>query len=54
MLLLTVGGGFSDFVAENSEPILDGVVPEHKEPDLAKLVASALRYGQEILGPLPD
>ncbi len=52
--MLTVGGRFSDFIAENSEPIVDGVAPEAREPDLARLVASAARYGQEILGPLPD
>ncbi len=54
ILMLTVGGRFSDFIAENSEPIVDGVAPEAREPDLARLVASAARYGQEILGPLPD
>lgn len=54
ILLITVGGQFSDFIAENSEPILDGVATEPREPDLAKLVASAKQYGQEILGPLPN
>lgn len=54
LLVITVGGRFSDFVAENSEPILDGVAPEPGAPDLSKLIASAKRYGQEILGPLPD
>lgn len=54
VLLLTVGGRFSDFIAENSEPILDGVSDEPQAPDFEKLAASARRYGQEILGPLPD
>lgn len=54
LLLTTVGGRFSDFVAENSVPIADGAAQDHHEPDLAGLAASAKRYGQEILGPLPD
>jgi quercetin dioxygenase-like cupin family protein len=54
VLLITVGGRFSDFIVENSEPILDGVAWEPKQPDISKLVASAKRYGQEILGPLPE
>lgn len=52
-LLLTVGGRFSDFIAENSAPIVNGKAPEKVEPDLSKLIASARKYGQEILGPLP-
>ncbi|MBO6718123.1 MAG: cupin domain-containing protein [Rhizobiaceae bacterium] len=54
LLLITVGGRFSDFIAENSEPAVEGVTPEPREPDLAKLAASAQRFGQEILGPLPE
>jgi quercetin dioxygenase-like cupin family protein len=54
VLLLTVGGRFSDFIAENSTAILDGVSAEAQAPDFEKLAASARRYGQEILGPLPD
>lgn len=53
LVLLTVGGRFSDFVAENSEPIEDGGTADAAAPDIARLVASAARYGQEILGPLP-
>lgn len=53
-LLITVGGRFSDFIAENSEPILQGVTPNRQEPDIPKLVASAAKYGMEIFGPLPD
>ncbi|MGD9905053.1 MAG: cupin domain-containing protein [Vicinamibacterales bacterium] len=53
LLLLTVGGRFSEFIAENSVPIVAGAAPDG-DPDLAALAASARRYGQEILGPLPD
>lgn len=52
LLMITVGGRFSDFVAENSEPLVDGKLVV-REPDIGKLVSSAARYGQEILGPLP-
>ena len=54
VLLVTAGGRFSDFIAENSEPILDGVTVEPRGPDFSKLAASARTYGQEILGPLPE
>lgn len=54
VLLITVGGRFSDFIADNSEPIMDGATPSRDAPDMARLVDSAKRYGQEILGPLPD
>lgn len=52
LLMITEGGRFSDFVAENSEVIVDGQ-PAAGAPDIGKLVNSAARYGQEILGPLP-
>lgn len=54
LVLITVGGRFSEFVAENSVPITDDVAPGDVAPDLAKLAASAQRYGQEVFGPLPD
>lgn len=54
VLLITVGGRFSDFIAENSEPILNGMVPAPNGSDTAKLAASAAKYGQEVLGPLPE
>src|SRR5687768_10529913 len=54
VLLITVGGRFSDFIAENSEPILDGAAPELNGSAIPKLIESAMKYGQEILGPLPD
>lgn len=53
VVLITVGGRFSDFVAENSTPVSDSGLPNGNNPDLEKLAASAARYGQEILGPLP-
>jgi uncharacterized cupin superfamily protein len=54
VVLLTVGGRFSDFIAENSAPVADGVTYDGTGPDIPRLVASATRYGQEILGPLPE
>lgn len=53
VLLVTVGGRFSDFVMENSDPDVAMVTPDRIAADISKLVASAQRYGQEILGPLP-
>lgn len=53
-LMITVGGRFSDFIAENSEPIVEGSSPlQSKESAVSRLIASAGSYGQEILGPLP-
>lgn len=54
VLLLTVGGRFSDFITENSEPVLDDGKPPQNDFDIARLIASAKTYGQEILGPLPE
>lgn len=54
VVLITVGGRLSDFIAENSTPIGDGAAPDAGGPDLAKLAASAARYGQEVFRPLPD
>jgi uncharacterized cupin superfamily protein len=54
VVLITVGGRFSDFIAENSTPIAEGCTPDGAGPDLKKLAASAARYGQEIFGPLPE
>ena len=53
VLLITVGGGFSDFVAEVSRPAPEGTRPAPAEPDMEKLVAAARKYGMEIFGPLP-
>jgi len=54
VVLLTVGGRFSDFIAENSVPAANGGALDDAKPDMAKLAASAARYGQEVFGPLPD
>lgn len=54
VVLITVGGRFSDFIAENRTPIAEGGTPDGVGPDLKKLAASAARYGQEIFGPLPE
>lgn len=52
-LMITIGGRFSDFIAENSEPMVEGRSPQPKESAVSRLIASAGLYGQEILGPLP-
>ena len=52
-LMITVGGGFSDFIAEMSTPIVEGAPPAPAEVDVPKLMAAAKKYGMEILGPLP-
>ena len=52
-LMITVGGGFADFIAEMSTPIAPGTTPEPAEPDMEKLAATARKYGMEVFGPLP-
>ena len=49
MLLLASPGGFEQFVLELSEPL--NAAPS--APDMAKLAATAARFGVEVLGPLP-
>ena len=48
-LILATPAGFEDFVAELSAP-----TPPVGPPDMDRLMATAGRYGLEILGPLPD
>jgi quercetin dioxygenase-like cupin family protein len=48
-LLLATPGGLEQFVAELSTPL-----PPAGPPDLAVLLATAAKYGIEILGPLPE
>ena len=48
-LLFATPGGFEQFVAE-----LSTATPPAGPPDMAALVATAARYGVEILGPLPE
>jgi quercetin dioxygenase-like cupin family protein len=50
MLLQCAPAGFEQFVRELSMPV--DAVPA--PPDMTLLVATAARYGVEILGPLPD
>lgn len=52
-LMITVGARFSDFIAEMSEPAAAAVLPGPVEIDFPKVVASAAKYGMEILGPYP-
>ena len=50
MLLLNAPGGFEKFVLELSEPLSAPMTP----PDMAKLMATAAKFGIDILGPLPE
>jgi quercetin dioxygenase-like cupin family protein len=50
MLILCAPAGFERFVLELRMP-LDA---EPAPPDMALLIATAARYGVDILGPLPD
>jgi steroid delta-isomerase-like uncharacterized protein len=47
LLLLCTPGGFEQFVVEMSEPV-------PAPPDMARLVATAAKYGIDIHGPLPE
>ncbi len=50
MLLQCTPGGFEGFAEELGAPMTEPIAP----PDMAKLVATAARYGIDILGPLPE
>jgi quercetin dioxygenase-like cupin family protein len=52
-LLVTEPGGFEDFMREMSQPALTMTPPPPptEPPDMARIVATAARYGIEILGP---
>ena len=50
LLLLAAPSGFEQFVLELATPLDAPPAP----PDLQMLVATAARYGIDILGPLPD
>jgi hypothetical protein len=49
VLLQCTPGGFEHFVMEMSEPVLPS-----GPPDMERLMSVAAKYGNEILGPLPD
>ena len=49
VLLQCTPGGFEHFVMELSEPS-----PPSGPPDMERLISVAAKYGNEILGPLPD
>ena len=52
-LLVTEPGGFEKFMRELSEPALTPTPPPpaSEPPDLQRIVATAAKYGIEILGP---
>jgi quercetin dioxygenase-like cupin family protein len=54
LLLLTTGPDFGNLILEFSEPATSPTLPNPQKPDLARLNALAAKYGQEILGPLPE
>ena len=49
MLLQCTPGGFEHFVMEMSEQ-----APPSGPPDMQRLISVAAKYGNEILGPLPE
>ncbi|HLV37024.1 MAG TPA: cupin domain-containing protein [Spirillospora sp.] len=51
-LAITIPSGFDRFVAESGTPAPERVLPPPAEPDIDHLLATATKYGQEILGPL--
>ena len=50
-LALSFPAGFERFVAEAGEPAPTRTLPPPGAPDVEKLLATATKYGQEILGP---
>jgi mannose-6-phosphate isomerase-like protein (cupin superfamily) len=52
-LMITVGGRFSEFIAEMSEPAAAAILPGPVDVDFAKVVATAKKYGMDVFGPLP-
>ncbi len=52
MLILASPAGFESFVLELGEPM--AAPPSPGPPDMQKLVATAAKYGIDILGPLPE
>mgnify|MGYP001392207709 CR=1 FL=1 len=53
-LAISLPAGFESFVREAGEPAGSMSLPPAAEPDIPKLLAAAQKYGQEILGPLPE
>jgi mannose-6-phosphate isomerase-like protein (cupin superfamily) len=49
VLLQCTPGGFEHFVMEMSEP-----APPSGPPDMQRLISVAAKYGNEIVGPLPE
>jgi quercetin dioxygenase-like cupin family protein len=54
LLLMTTGPRFADFIAEASDPVVEGAQANQEEPDIPRLIATAERHGLAILGPMPD
>lgn len=53
LLMMTGDRDFAEFVKEMSQPAAGNQLPAPSEPDIEKVVATAARYGMEILGPMP-
>jgi quercetin dioxygenase-like cupin family protein len=51
-LAIAIPAGFDRFVAEAGEPAPTRTLPPPSEPDIQRLLASAEKNGQTILGPL--
>ena len=54
LLVMTVPGGFDDFVAEAGDPVVEGVDPSTLTVDFERIAAAASRHGIELLGPPVD
>jgi quercetin dioxygenase-like cupin family protein len=51
LLAITLPGGFDRFVTDAGEPAVRRTLPPPREVDIPKLLAAAVRHGQEILPP---
>ncbi len=51
LLVMTVPGGFDDFVAEAGDPAVEGVDPTTLPVDFERIATAASRHGIELLGP---
>ncbi len=54
LLMMTGDRDFAEFVREISEPAAGNELPQPSEPDVARVVSTAARYGIEVFGPMPD
>lgn len=53
LILCLPGNDFTRFVEEMGTPAIERTLPTPVQPDMQKLIALSVKYGSEILGPLP-